>query len=57
LPSVVSGAQFSIFQGARAPAFHYQLLLIDEVCWIEGAVVVRRARARHSGADLPAVAA
>jgi chemotaxis protein CheX len=57
LPSVVAGSQFSIFQGGRAPAFHYQLLLIDEVCWIEGAVMERRAYARDRGADLPVVAA
>ena len=34
LPSVVSGTQFSIFQGVRATTFHYQLRVIDEVCWI-----------------------
>ena len=57
LPSVVAGAQFSIFQGVRAPSFHYQLLLADDVCWIEGAVVERSVRARHHDADLPGVAA
>jgi chemotaxis protein CheX len=57
LPSVVAGTQFSIFQGVRAPSFHYQLLLADEVCWIEGAVVERGARAGRHRVDLPSVAA
>jgi chemotaxis protein CheX len=57
LPSVVAGGQFSIFQGVRAPSFHYQLLLADKVCWIEGALVERRASARRQGVDMPAAAA
>ena len=57
LPSVVAGAQFSIFQGVHAPSFHYQLLLADKVCWIEGAVVERRASGRRRGEDRPVAAA
>jgi chemotaxis protein CheX len=57
LPSVVAGGQFSIFQGVRAPSFHYQLLLADKACWIEGALVERRASALRRGSDLPVVAA